>query len=226
MNCGLAIWKLTRCLLHLLCAGTALTCDKWCFACCKPSKMAQYELLGPPRSFSLSWSGLLLTSQATGEVMEATLMLEKSLWLRKQDTPQVSTSSSSLAWGPLRRSGLSRLRPAEVRGAFQQGMGPVSSSCTWILITASKYFSFHLSSQEERSAFSARVGQCFQRGRKGKTSPVSAALGLINAYNKISSEAAIYFGGGRIRVSFSCQTTHPHNYVFTPYFDNGSLQTN
>lgn len=61
---------------------------------------------------------------------------------------------------------------------------------------------------------------------RGKLSPVSAALGLAIAYTKTSDEAAVYFRGGRIRPSFSCQTTHPHNYVFTPYFDNGSLQTN
>lgn len=61
---------------------------------------------------------------------------------------------------------------------------------------------------------------------RGKLSLVSAALGLTIAYTKISGEAAIYFGGGRIRPSFSCQATHPHNYVFTPYFDNGSSQTN
>lgn len=61
---------------------------------------------------------------------------------------------------------------------------------------------------------------------RGEFSPVSAALGLTIAYMKISGEAAIYFGEGRIRPSFSCQTTLSHNYVFTPYFDNGSLQTN
>lgn len=61
---------------------------------------------------------------------------------------------------------------------------------------------------------------------RGKLSPASATLGLAIASMKISGEAAVYFGGGRIRPLFSCQTTHPHNYVFTPYFDNGSLQTN
>lgn len=61
---------------------------------------------------------------------------------------------------------------------------------------------------------------------RGKMSPVSAATGLGISHMKISSEAAVYFVGGRIRPSFSCQTTHPHNYVFIPYFDNGSLQTN
>lgn len=68
-------------------------------------------------------------------------------------------------------------------------------------------------------------GASSEAGRR-KLSPVSAASGLTIVHTKTSGEAAIYFGGGRIRPSFSCQTTHPHNYVFTPYFDNGSLQTN
>lgn len=226
MNCGLAVRKLTCCLLHFLCTGTALTCDKWCFDVVSPGKRHSQNFWYCPRV------------SAHAEVVGYSSHRPQERWwrqpshwrrvcgLQKQDVPQGSTTRSSLAWGPLRGSEFSRPRPAEVRGVFQQEMGPVSCSCTWILITAAQRFSFHLSSQEERSAFSARVGQCFQRGRKGKTSPVSAAVGLGNAYKKISSEAAIYSRGGRIRLSFSCQTTHPHNYVFTPYFDNGSLQTN
>lgn len=175
MNCGLAIWKLTRCLLHLLCASTALTCDKWCFACCKPSEMAQSELRELPRSFSPCWSGLLLVSQATGGVMEATLMLEKSLWLRKQDVPQESTTRSSLAWGPLRGSGLSRLRAAEAKGAFQQGMGPVSSSCTWILITAAKYFSFHLLPRGAK-CFLSKGGTVLPERQEGENISCSCCL--------------------------------------------------
>lgn len=196
------------------------------FWCCKPRETAQSELLVLPKSFSPCWSGRLLISQATGEVMEATRPLEKSLWPSK--TRCTSREHNQIQSGLRTTEGV-WIQQAEAcwsERCIQQEMGPVSCSCTWILITAAQRFSFHLSSQEERSAFSARVGQCFQRGRKGKTSPVSAAVGLGNAYKKISSEAAIYSGGGRIRLSFSCQTTHPHNYVFTPYFDNGSLQTN
>lgn len=53
------------------------------FWCCKPRETAQSELLVLPKSFSPCWSGRLLISQATGEVTEATLPLEKRLWPSK-----------------------------------------------------------------------------------------------------------------------------------------------
>lgn len=78
--------------------------------------------------------------------------------------------TARLAWLPLTGvcPALCGSSPAEANGMFQQGIRPVNCSCTWILIIAAKRSSFYLPSQEGWSAFSARVGQRFQCGRKGK----------------------------------------------------------
>lgn len=60
------------------------------------------------------------------------------------------------------------VEPSAVNGTFQQGIRPVNCSWAWILIIAAKRSAFYLPSQEGWSAFSARVRQSFQGGRKGK----------------------------------------------------------
>lgn len=179
MSCRLRIWKLTHSLLYLVGSGTALTWGKQglCLVL-SPAKWQSLNFCNCLKSpvyvealsqaawfasfFSLAPGSSRLQRQTrTGDKPGCPLLEQYS-----RCTPRMVGHAWLLLTGV--RPTLCGSSPAEANGTFQQGIRPVNCSCTWILIIAAKRSSFYLPSQEGWSAFSARVRQCFQWGRKGK----------------------------------------------------------